>query len=182
MTYSSPYSRHVRRDRLSVNVVPEQSRDTEPQSPYLHWLFVENSEDDIYARLTDTNADGMDDIDGYSTAEAVIMKEVAAWLELCEHDDFWVAKGRHARKVRSGSNISILTTNNIRLFSPQPASFLRDGKLQTLLYPTILTVPLHSTRSSSLLRCNYLLPATRFLLQQVPMPFHSSSNEPAKRS
>ncbi|KAF3048626.1 hypothetical protein E8E11_004065 [Didymella keratinophila] len=99
MTSLSRYSRHLRRDRLSVNVVPEQSRDTEPQSPYLHWLFVKNSEDDTYSRLTDTSAESVHDIDGYSTAEAVIMKEVAAWLELCEHDDFWAAKGKHARKA-----------------------------------------------------------------------------------
>lgn len=182
MTSLSRYSRHLRRDRLSVNVVPEQSRDTEPQSPYLHWLFVKNSEDDTYSRLTDTSAESVHDIDGYSTAEAVIMKEVAAWLELCEHDDFWAAKGKHARKVLSGSNTDYLTTDNIRLFSPQPASFLQDGKSQTLPCPIITTVPLHSKRSSSLLRCNYLLRATRFFLQQVPMPHHSSSNEPAKRS
>lgn len=60
-----------------MNVVLKQSRDTEPQSPYLHWLSVENREDDINSRLTDATAEGADDGDGYGTAEAVIMNGLA---------------------------------------------------------------------------------------------------------
>jgi hypothetical protein len=130
-----------------VNVVLKQSRDTEPQSPYLHWLFVENSEDDINSRLTDATAEGADDGDGYGTAEAVIMKEVAAWLEMCDNDDFWVAKGPHARKVRYHSDADYLATNDLRPFFPRPVSFLRDGKIQICPYPATSKAPLRSTRS-----------------------------------
>lgn len=101
MASSSRQSRRTRRDRLSINVIPEQSHDAEPQSPYLHWLFNESSEADIYSRLVDTDTAGTDDGTGYSKADAVIMKEVAAWLELREHDEFWVPKDKHARKVCS---------------------------------------------------------------------------------
>lgn len=99
MASSSRHSRRTRRDRLSINVIPEQSHDAELQSPYLHWLFGESSERDIHSRLADNDPDGTDDGTGYSKADAVIMKEVAAWLELREHDEFWMPKDKRARKV-----------------------------------------------------------------------------------
>ena len=97
---SSRYSRRTRRDRLSINVIPEQAHDAEPQSPYLHWLFGESSEVDIYTRLVDNDPDDVDDGSGYRNADATIMEEVVAWLELCEHDEFWLSKRNHAGKVR----------------------------------------------------------------------------------
>lgn len=98
MASSSRYSRHVRRDRLSVNVKSEQSRDAEPQTPYLHWLFGESSWKNVHSRLIDTDT-GADEGTGYSTAEALIIKEVAAWLDLYERDYFGTSKHKHARKV-----------------------------------------------------------------------------------
>jgi hypothetical protein len=99
MTPSSRFFRRIRRDRLSISVVPEQSRDAEPQTPYLHWLFGESSDADFHSRLINDNPDGTDDGTGYSKADAVIMKEVAAWLELRERDEFWATKDKHASKV-----------------------------------------------------------------------------------
>lgn len=117
MASSLRYSRHIRRDRLSVNVIPEQSHDAEPQTPYLHWRFGESSEDDIRSRLVDTDLNSADAVAGYSTAEAVIMKEVAAWLELCEHDDFWASNDKHARKVCLDSNAYRVMSSKARQFS-----------------------------------------------------------------
>lgn len=98
---SSPrYSRHTRRDRLSVSVIPERSLDTEPRSAYLHWLFGESSEIDINSRLVEEDiSDSVDDGTGYKKADAVVMREVAAWLELHEQDDIWVARRKHAGKA-----------------------------------------------------------------------------------
>ncbi|KAF3036562.1 hypothetical protein E8E12_005288 [Didymella heteroderae] len=109
MASASRYSRHVRRDRLSVNVIPGQSRDAEPQTPCLRWLFGESSEEDIYTRLIDTNSNSADDGIGYSTAEAVIMEEVAAWVELCEHGDFWAPKDKHVGKAELPTTCQLLT-------------------------------------------------------------------------
>ena len=125
MAFRSRYSRHVRRDRLSVNVIPEQSRDIEPQTPYLHWLFGESSEEDVCSRLIDNDADAHNGT-GYNIAEAMIIKEVAAWLDLCERDDFWATKDKHARKVCRGLNACRTVTDEVRLFSLQPAKCLRE--------------------------------------------------------
>lgn len=99
MASTSRYSCHSGQGRLSVNVVPERLHDVEPQIPYLHWLFGESSEDETRSRLVDANLNSADAVAGYSTAEAVIMEEVAAWLELCEHDDLWASKDKHNRKA-----------------------------------------------------------------------------------
>ncbi|KAF1925769.1 uncharacterized protein M421DRAFT_397865 [Didymella exigua CBS 183.55] len=72
---SPRYSHRTRRDRLSINVIPVQSRDAEPQTPYLHWLFGESSEADVHSRLVEDNPDDVEDGTGYSKADAVIMKE-----------------------------------------------------------------------------------------------------------
>ena len=97
MLSSSRYSRRTRRDRLSIRVIPERSLDTEPRSAYLHWLFGESSEIDINSRLVEEDvSDGVEDGTGYRKADAVVMREVAAWLELHEQDDIWVARRKHA--------------------------------------------------------------------------------------
>jgi hypothetical protein len=101
MLSSSRHCRRIRRERLSIGVVPEQSLDAEPRSPYLHWLFGESGEVDIYSRLVDVESlEAIDDSTGYSKTDAVIMKEVAACLELREHDEFWMSGRRHAEKAR----------------------------------------------------------------------------------
>lgn len=97
----SRYSRRTRRDRLSISVVPEQSLEDEPRSPYLHWLFGESNEIDIHSRLIDDErSEAVDNGTSSSKADAVIMKDVAAWLELREHDEFWVSRRKRAGKVR----------------------------------------------------------------------------------
>ncbi|KAJ4992868.1 hypothetical protein SVAN01_01572 [Stagonosporopsis vannaccii] len=87
-----------RRDRLSVSVLPGHSRDTEPQSPYLHWLFGESSDADIFSRLRDDDPDVVEGANGCRNTEAVMMREVAAWLESQEQDDFWSSKRNDTRK------------------------------------------------------------------------------------
>jgi hypothetical protein len=100
-----PSLRYSRR----TSVVSDHSLDAEPWSPYLHWLFGEsgeNSESDIYSRLVDDESDDVDDGTGYSKADAVIMKEVVAWLELREHDEFWVSKRNHAGRASLPTHMS----------------------------------------------------------------------------
>jgi|SRR5690242_18069120 len=99
MSSSSRRSRRHRRDRLSISILPDRSDDTEPQSSYLHWLFGETNEVDMFSRLDDDDPDGMEGGVGYEHAEAVIMREVSAWLELQEHDDFWLSKRNSDRKA-----------------------------------------------------------------------------------
>lgn len=90
------YHSRTRPDRLSITVIPEQSRDAEPQSPDLHWLFGKSNEIDHHSRLmSDEFADAVGEGVSPSKADAVIMKEVAAWLELREHDEFAVSDRRH---------------------------------------------------------------------------------------
>lgn len=101
MPPSSHYSRRARRDKLSISVLPEQSLDPEPQSPYLHWLFGESSEIDINSRLAEDDSPELEVDDGISCSktDAVIMREVAAWLELPAHDELWVSRRKCAIRV-----------------------------------------------------------------------------------
>ncbi|UPX10397.1 uncharacterized protein EKO05_0001059 [Ascochyta rabiei] len=100
MLPSSRYSRRPRRDRLSIDILPEQSLDFEPRSPHLHWLFGESSAIDINSRLVeDTSPEAMEDEPGHSRSYAAIMREVAAWLELDEHDEFSASRREHAESI-----------------------------------------------------------------------------------
>ncbi|KAH6644354.1 hypothetical protein C7974DRAFT_18921 [Boeremia exigua] len=92
MASSSRCSRRNRRDRLSISVLPDQLCDPEPRFPYLHWLFGENSEEDVFSRLADSSSSDTEDNTDSHTANTIIMKEVAAWLALRENDEFWVSR------------------------------------------------------------------------------------------
>ena len=105
MLPSSHYSRRTCRDRLSTSVVPDHSLDAELGSPCLYWLFDKGNESDIHSRLVDDESNDVDDGTGYSKADAVIMKEVVAWLDLREHDEFWVSKRNHAGKANLSTHV-----------------------------------------------------------------------------
>lgn len=97
MIPSSRSSRRSQRDTLSINVIPDHLHDAEPQSPYLHWLFGGSSEDEVFSRLVDNELDEVDSGTRYRDTDAVVMKEVASWLELCEFDEFWAPRRRDSR-------------------------------------------------------------------------------------
>jgi hypothetical protein len=93
MSPSSPSSRRV-------SVVPQQSPDAETRSSYLDWLPEGSGETDVRTRLVDDESlDKADDGTGYSKADAVVMKEVAAWLKMRKHDEFWASRSSHSGKV-----------------------------------------------------------------------------------
>lgn len=84
--------------------------------------------------MVDDDPGNEDDGTGYSKVDAVIMKEVAAWLELREHDEFWVSRRDHAGKVRLLLDAPHRSTidKTARSFQ-RPANSLHDSRTQTLL-------------------------------------------------
>lgn len=145
MLPSSHYSRRTRRDRLSISVIPEQSIDAEPRSPYLHWLFGENSEIDINSRLVEDEPEAVEDGTGYSKTDAMVMREVAAWLELREHDEFWVSKRKHGGKAGLPTHSACCTwVDKMSRSFLRPANFSRDFEIRTAYHPSHRTVTIDS--------------------------------------
>lgn len=99
----SPRSRqrnHSRKDRISINIVPEQALDTESISPCLHWLFGENTESCYASRLVDEDSCEKQHHDTKRTkVEAAIMGEVADWWQSQHLDEFWAPRMKQQRKV-----------------------------------------------------------------------------------
>jgi hypothetical protein len=89
----------ARDDSLSVDFVPEQSLDTsEVPSPCSHWLF---SKDGGYVtRLKEDDPFNVQGDDRPSAkVEAIVMREVADYLQSQECDEFWTPRTRIPRRV-----------------------------------------------------------------------------------
>jgi hypothetical protein len=91
----------ARDDSLSVDFVPEQSLDTsEVPSPCLHWLFskdggyitrLKEAEDDAFT----VQGDNMPS----AKVEAIVMREVADYLQSQGCDEFWTPRTRIPGRV-----------------------------------------------------------------------------------
>jgi hypothetical protein len=86
---------------LSIDIIPEHSLDIEPQSPCLQSRFSEGGETFCASRLLEQDPQEEKDEDpGFTKTEAVIMEEVADWLETRHCDEFWALR-RTPRQVSS---------------------------------------------------------------------------------
>jgi hypothetical protein len=112
MLPASRQSSCTRRDRLSIDIIPESSLDIEPRSPYLHWLFSDDGEASCASRLL--QEDSHDEAPGFTKTEAAVMEEVADWLERQHCDEFWTPRRRTPQQV-SGKELvhcSFLTSKD----------------------------------------------------------------------
>lgn len=89
-------TRRTRRDRLSTSVLPEHPHAAESQTPYLHRLL---GEADAQSRLFEDHVDDRDERTDYSDADAVVIQEVAAWLELREQNRLWARQRKYAEQA-----------------------------------------------------------------------------------
>ena len=109
MLPASRQSSRIRRDQLSIDIIPESSLDIGPRSPYLHWLFSDDGKASCSSQRL--QEDSHDEAPGFTKTEAAVMEEVADWLQSRHCDEFWTPRKRTPRQV-SGEGLvqcSLLT-------------------------------------------------------------------------
>ncbi|KAF1937850.1 hypothetical protein EJ02DRAFT_355802 [Clathrospora elynae] len=104
MLSSSHESWESEGDRLSVDIIPEQSLNMGVQSSCLHWLF---GKDGGYVTcLEDHTSHTQPNSIEHAKTEAAIMNEVADWIQSQECDEFWAPRARQPRRM-------VLTANQL---------------------------------------------------------------------
>ncbi|KAF2688067.1 hypothetical protein K458DRAFT_485205 [Lentithecium fluviatile CBS 122367] len=97
--------RRSRKDRLSVDIVPEDSLDTGLHTLQLHQLFGSLSEAGCFSRLV--GREGLEDAGDDSTiakAEDMMLAEIAEFLETSERDEYWSRRSQQPRRILSTPN------------------------------------------------------------------------------
>jgi hypothetical protein len=100
MPRMSPRRGHARTDRISVNIVPEQTLNTESISPCSSALFGEPGDSCYASRLADD--DSLETIyrdRRLTKVETLITSEVADWWQSQQLDEFWAPRNKQHRKV-----------------------------------------------------------------------------------
>jgi hypothetical protein len=93
-------------EALGIHDDPELAPNDDTAAPYSHWQLDRQSEDYFASRVIyDTAADDQAPIDSLDKAEALIMSEIADYLQASHCDDFWRPRNQQAQKV------GIMTTN-----------------------------------------------------------------------
>ncbi|KAF2032096.1 hypothetical protein EK21DRAFT_61541 [Setomelanomma holmii] len=116
------HARQRRKDRLNINIVPEDALTPQVRLPYLHWLFGEDGTDCYTTRLL---RDDYIDEHGHAEdgkVETIIMGEVTDWIESRHCDAFWAPRTRQPRKVLPTVSQVLRQHENIRHFATPPTS------------------------------------------------------------
>jgi hypothetical protein len=100
MPSTSRRRNRARKDRISINIVPEQSLDTGTISSCSHWLVGEPGESCCASRIVDDDSSETIYHDRRLTkVESLIISEVADWWQSQQLDGFWAPRNRQHRKV-----------------------------------------------------------------------------------
>ena len=133
---------------LSIDIDPEKTSDTETCSPHLHWLFGGDREDYHASRLTcDDSMEDEKDNAGMNKVEAIIMGEVADFLQTHQCDDFWLPRHKQPQRVSSSTAIRKVRKSDL-ISCLQLASFYCSLKIPVLPQLCCRPVPKPSICSS----------------------------------
>lgn len=179
MQPTSPSVCSSRKDRLSINIAPDQPVGTEPILSCLPCLFGEDAECCYFSRLVDADSSqGQQSCTSLTKVETAIMNEVADWWQSQYVDEFWAPRNKQQRRVRGlASSRTETNLNDYRYrllptrscYKPEPRKSYR-----TNYQPALIPLKFYSMR----LRFNYLPLATPVFLRP-PVIYRSSNREPA---
>jgi hypothetical protein len=97
-------------------------------SPYSHWQLDRQNEDYFASRVIyDTAADDQEPFDSLNKAEALIMSEIADYLQSSHCDDFWRPRNQPPQKVGIITTNRWYTVDSIRLFLLPVSSLHSSG-------------------------------------------------------
>jgi hypothetical protein len=85
---------------LDVDILPTQSPENDSPPLHSHWLFGQHGEDTHASRVVCDNASEEQGArDSMSKVEAMIMSEVAEFLQSSQCDDWWRPRNKPPQRV-----------------------------------------------------------------------------------